>query len=64
MVEAFQSSSEDIKTAASYSLGALCAGNLSKYVPFLLREIDSQSKRQYLLLHALKEVKLKNISEF
>ena len=51
---AFSSSNEDIKTAASYALGAVAVGNLTKYLPFVLKEIDSQTKRQYLLLHSLK----------
>uniref|UniRef100_A0A914VPW0 TATA-binding protein interacting (TIP20) domain-containing protein n=1 Tax=Plectus sambesii TaxID=2011161 RepID=A0A914VPW0_9BILA len=56
IVDAFQSTSEELKTAASYSLGGLAVGNLEKFLPFLLKEIDTQPKRQYLLLHALKEV--------
>ncbi|VDK65739.1 unnamed protein product [Anisakis simplex] len=56
LVDAFNSSSEELKTAASYSLGMLAVGNLEKFLPFLLKQINSQPKRQYLLLHALKEV--------
>jgi cullin-associated NEDD8-dissociated protein 1 len=55
-MEHFTSSTEEIKTTASYALGALAAGNVSKYLPILLNEIKTQAKRQYLLLHALKEV--------
>lgn len=54
ILSAFSSSNEDIKTAASYALGAVAVGNLTKYLPFVLKEIDSQTKRQYLLLHSLK----------
>ncbi|MFH4982087.1 hypothetical protein AB6A40_008796 [Gnathostoma spinigerum] len=56
LVEAFGSHSEELKTAASYSLGRLAVGNLEKFLPFILQQISSQPKRQYLLLHALKEV--------
>ncbi|KHN81984.1 Cullin-associated Nedd8-dissociated protein 1 [Toxocara canis] len=56
LVDAFNSSSEELKAAASYSLGMLAVGNLEKFLPFLLKQINSQPKRQYLLLHALKEV--------
>ncbi|VDD93477.1 unnamed protein product [Enterobius vermicularis] len=56
LIEAFNSSSEELKTAASYSLGRLAVGNLEKFLPFLLKQISAQPKRQYLLLHALKEV--------
>ena len=33
-------------------------GNLPQYLPFVLEEIVNQPKRQYLLLHSLKEVRL------
>ena len=36
--------------------GNVSAGNLQKYLPFILSEIQSNQKRQYLLLHSLKEV--------
>ncbi|KAL7044413.1 hypothetical protein ACKWTF_001908 [Chironomus riparius] len=52
----FASSSEDVKAAASHALGAVAVGNLSYYLPFILQEIEAQPKRQYLLLHSLKEV--------
>ena len=58
---AFSSSNEDIKTAASYALGAVAVGNLTKYLPFVLKEIDSQTKRQYLLLHSLKVLTVRQI---
>ncbi|KAL2090831.1 hypothetical protein ACEWY4_013094 [Coilia grayii] len=56
ILEAFSSSSEEIKSAASCALGNICVGNLEEYLPFMLTEIGSQPKRQYLLLHSLKEV--------
>jgi cullin-associated NEDD8-dissociated protein 1 len=34
----------------------IAVGNLSKYLPFILDQIDNQQKKQYLLLHSLKEV--------
>ena len=52
----FASASEDVKAAASHGLGAVAVGNLSYYLPFILQEIEAQPKRQYLLLHSLKEV--------
>ena len=36
--------------------GNICAGNLSKYIPFIMTEIQKNPRRQYLLLHSLKEV--------
>ncbi|MCO5610009.1 hypothetical protein L7F22_064244 [Adiantum nelumboides] len=56
IIESFQSPSEEIKAAASFALGNIAVGNLAKYLPFILSQIDSQSKQQYLLLHSLKEV--------
>lgn len=45
-----------MKTAASCALGSMAVGSLDDYLPFLLKEISSQPRRQYLLLHSLKEV--------
>uniref|UniRef100_A0A8C3VA16 Cullin associated and neddylation dissociated 2 (putative) n=1 Tax=Catharus ustulatus TaxID=91951 RepID=A0A8C3VA16_CATUS len=56
LLEAFASPSEEVKSAASYALGNVSAGSLHEYLPFLLKEIGGQPKRQYLLLHSLKEV--------
>jgi cullin-associated NEDD8-dissociated protein 1 len=56
ILQSFSSNSEEIKSSASYSLGSISIGNLEQYIPFILREIDMQPKRQYLLLHSLKEV--------
>ncbi|WVZ77753.1 hypothetical protein U9M48_025580 [Paspalum notatum var. saurae] len=56
VIESFQSPFEEIKSAASYALGNIAVGNLSKYLPFILDQIDNQQKKQYLLLHSLKEV--------
>jgi len=52
----FDSSCEEVKTAASFALGSIAVGNLQEYLPFILQEIGSRNKRQYLLLHSLKEV--------
>ncbi len=56
VLEAFSSNNEEIKTAASFALGGIAAGNLAKFLPFVLKEIQTQPKRQYLLLHSLKEI--------
>ena len=56
ILESFSSASEEVKSAASYTLGNIACGNLQEYVPFILNEIEAQPKRQYLLLHSLKEV--------
>lgn len=56
IMEAFGSPNEEVKSAASFTLGNVCVGNLGEYLPFMLKEIGSQPKRQYLLLHSLKEM--------
>ncbi|CAH2045730.1 unnamed protein product, partial [Thlaspi arvense] len=56
VIESFQSPFEEIKSAASYALGNIAVGNLSNYLPFILDQIDNQQKKQYILLHSLKEV--------
>lgn len=55
-VKAFNYPSEEVKAAAAQALGALAVGNLNVYLPFILEQIRTQPKKQYLLLHALKEV--------
>ncbi|OAD59238.1 Cullin-associated NEDD8-dissociated protein 1, partial [Eufriesea mexicana] len=56
ILNSFSSHSEEVKSAASYTLGNIAVGNLPKYLPFILKEIEAQPKRQYLLLHSLKEI--------
>ncbi len=43
-------------TVHVYNVGSVSAGNLDQYLPFILSEIQGNPKRQYLLLHSLKEV--------
>lgn len=58
ILDSFSSTSEEIKSAASFALGSISVGNLPYYLPFILNEISgkSNSKNQYLLLHSLKEI--------
>ncbi|CAH1272693.1 CAND1 [Branchiostoma lanceolatum] len=56
ILDSFSSHSEEVKSAASYALGNVSIGNLPKYLPFVLQEIEGQPRRQYLLLHSLKEI--------
>ncbi|XP_073447845.1 cullin-associated NEDD8-dissociated protein 1-like isoform X1 [Aquarana catesbeiana] len=55
ILEAFASPSEEVKSAASYALGNACVGSPADFLPFLLNEIGGHPRRQYLLLHSLKE---------
>nr|XP_054606266.1 cullin-associated NEDD8-dissociated protein 1 isoform X2 [Nothobranchius furzeri] len=56
ILEAFSSTSEEIKTAASCALGGMAVSSLNEYLPFILKEVSAQPRKQYLLLHSLKEV--------
>lgn len=47
---------EEVKQAASYSLGNLAVGNLEIHLPKLLEEIKKNLKAKYLLLHSLREI--------
>ncbi|KAL6545681.1 Cullin-associated NEDD8-dissociated protein 1 [Orobanche gracilis] len=46
--------SDSSTNSAKQHLSLLCS--LPKYLPFILDKIDNQQKKQYLLLHSLKEV--------
>ena len=41
-----------------FVVGHVCIGNLNEYLSFILQEIQENSKRQYLLLQSLKEVRV------
>ncbi|XP_008319433.1 cullin-associated NEDD8-dissociated protein 1-like [Cynoglossus semilaevis] len=56
ILEAFSSTSEEVRTAASYALGSMAVGSLSDFLPFMVKEISMQPRRQYLLLNSLKDV--------
>jgi hypothetical protein len=40
-LDSFSSPIEELKSAASYALSYLSLGNLQKYIPFILNEIDT-----------------------
>lgn len=46
---------EEIRAAASYALGSISVGNLTAFLPTILQDIQV-SKRQYLLLHSIREI--------
>ncbi|KAF2360885.1 TATA-binding protein interacting (TIP20) [Trinorchestia longiramus] len=56
VLAALSSNCEEVKSSAAYSLGHLSCGNLTTFLPFVLHEIQNNPKRQYLLLHSLKEM--------
>ena len=50
------SASESVKSAASFALGGIAAGNPTAYLPFIFQRVGSDAKLNYLLLQALREV--------
>lgn len=56
ILSAFEAQSEETKSAASFALGNVAVGNLSKFLPYILKDISANPKRQYLLLHSLREI--------
>lgn len=55
---AFDSPSEEAKTAGSFALGNVAIGAMGSYLPYILKAIREQPKQQCSLLHALKQVLL------
>jgi len=56
IIDSFSPPNEEVKSAASHALGSVAVGNLPTFLPFILTQIEAQPRRQYLLLHSLKEV--------
>ena len=56
IISGFDSGEEETRSAASFALGNITAGNLNAFLPHLLAKIDGASSHDYLLLHALKEM--------
>jgi len=56
IVTSFKSSSEDTKSAASHALGSVAVGAMSKYLPYILEQIQGQAESRYLLLQSLRQL--------
>jgi len=56
ILTAFDSPNEETRQAASFALGNVAVGNLHKYLPLVLAEIQGNAKIRYLLLHSLNEI--------
>ncbi|XP_071441523.1 cullin-associated NEDD8-dissociated protein 1 [Hetaerina americana] len=56
ILDSFSPPSEEVRSAASHALGGIAVGNLSHFLPFVLNQIEATPRRQYLLLHSLKEI--------
>lgn len=56
IVASFKSSSEETKSAASHALGSIAVCAMSKYLPYILAEIQKQQEHRYLLLQSLRQL--------
>ncbi|KYR00775.1 HEAT repeat-containing protein [Tieghemostelium lacteum] len=61
----FDAANEEIKQVAALCLGDIAVCSLQSYLPFILEQIKNQPKKQYLLLHSLREtiIKLSSTSQ-
>ncbi|EGC38692.1 hypothetical protein DICPUDRAFT_148578 [Dictyostelium purpureum] len=55
----FEANNEEIKQVAALCLGDIAVCSLATYLPFILEQIKNQPKKQYLLLHSLRETIVK-----
>jgi cullin-associated NEDD8-dissociated protein 1 len=55
IMQLFHSPSPDTQVAASFALGSLAMGNINRYLPVILKVLDSESQK-YLPLAALREL--------
>jgi hypothetical protein len=56
LLTAFSSSTEEVKSVAAFSLGSVASGNLNHYLGTIMSEMKAKPKKEYLLLHSLKEM--------
>ncbi|XP_065344068.1 cullin-associated NEDD8-dissociated protein 1 isoform X2 [Cloeon dipterum] len=56
LLASFSSAAEEVKSVAAYSLGSVASGNLNHYLGTIMSEMKAKPKKEYLLLHSLKEM--------
>ena len=56
IVACFDAPTEDVKMAAAFALGSLAVGQLNTYLPVILNQLTHTTRRQYVVLHAVKEL--------
>ncbi|GAA5822892.1 hypothetical protein JCM3770_004568 [Rhodotorula araucariae] len=56
IVEQFGAQSEDVRRSAAFAAGNIAVGNSQAFLPTILELIQSDDKKRYLALQALKEV--------
>jgi len=52
----FSSDSQDIRTAAAFGVGNIAIGNITTFLPVIIRQIHADDSRRVLSLHSLKEI--------
>lgn len=62
-IKFFSVRSEQVPLAAAVALGRAGAGNVSQYLPVILKTMGQPSAPQYLLLHSIKEILQQEDSE-
>jgi cullin-associated NEDD8-dissociated protein 1 len=45
-----------MRTAAVFSMGNIAVGNLSQFLPAIVKMVETDQKKRLLALHAAKEV--------
>lgn len=57
IIEHFSASSEDVRRSAAFAAGGIAVGSSTQLLPVILQLIQSDDKKKYLALQALKEVR-------
>ncbi|GAM20698.1 hypothetical protein SAMD00019534_038730 [Acytostelium subglobosum LB1] len=55
ILHTFDATNEEVKQVAALCLGNIAVSSLATFLPFILSSIESNPKKQYLLLHSLRE---------
>ncbi|KAF8060828.1 armadillo-type protein [Lyophyllum atratum] len=55
-IDYFESEQEELRVAAAFAAGNIAIGNLQKFLPAIVKLVESDPKKRLLALHALKEV--------
>ena len=56
VINHFSADQEEIRAAAAFSAGNIAVGNLSQFLPAIVKMAETDQKKRLLALHAAKEV--------